>query len=166
MEPSRPASPAEENAGAMLLEPLQRELLLEEVEAFAAGVADPVRRGRYEELRSALRQDRLTPPILEALQDLLELGLETGRFRSRYTAEGEQALLRLFRRTSRGAAIEAETAATNRALRTLAGTNLVEAVFTPRGPGSYALVLTTGSGRFTVGIDRRGVQIESVEVGT
>jgi hypothetical protein len=147
------------------LEPLQRELLHEEALALGGGVADPGRRTRYIELALAAENGTVPEDLIGAAEDLLELGLESGRFRTRYTAEGEQALLRLFRRTPRGVAVQETVAAVNRALAGVAGRALHEVAFSGRGPGDYGLVLVTDGGRIALRIRRAGVWVESVEAG-
>ncbi len=146
------------------LEPLQRELLIEEARALAEALADPERRARYAELAEAVEAGQAPEHLADAVHDLLELGLETGRFRRRYTAEGEQALLALFRRTPRGAAVQATAAAANEALGTLRGRQLQNVAFTSKGPGAWALAVTTDAGRVSLRIARDGVWVESVEV--
>jgi hypothetical protein len=146
------------------LEPLQRELLGEEARALREAVSDPERRVRYEELAAAVEGGIVPAHRVAAVESLLELGLETGRFRSRYTAEGEQALLALYRRTPRGAAVQRSVAVTNEALRALRGRSLQDVAFASKGPRAYGLTLTTDSGRVSLTIDRGGVWVESVEV--
>jgi hypothetical protein len=147
------------------LEPLQRELLQEEALAIASAVSDPERRSRYRDLAQSAKRGTLPEELLGAAEDLLELGLESGRFRRRYTAEGEQALLGLYRRTPRGAAVQATVAHVNRALAGVAGRTLREVAFTARAPGEFGIALTTDAGRLALRVGRAGVRIESVEVG-
>ncbi len=146
------------------IEPLQRELLGEEARGLRDAVSDRGRRAAYEELAAAVEVGSVPAHLVEAVQGLLELGLETGRFRSRYTAEGEQALLALYRRTPRGAAVQQSVAAANEALRALRGRSLQDVAFAAKGPRAYGLTLTTDSGRVSLTIERGGVWVESVEV--
>jgi hypothetical protein len=160
MEPS-----AQGPEHALEIDPLQRELLVEEAGAFRERLKDPEGKARYTELLSAVAADLRVPEhLLGALEDLLELGLQTGRLRRRYTAEGEQALLRLFQRTPRGAAVQEATREANRALEALEGQILRGVSFSARGPGTYGLALETDRGRFTLRIQRDGVWVENVEI--
>ena len=92
--------------------------------------------------------------------------LQTGRVRRVHGAESEQALLRLFHQTPRGAAARRATEAVNRPLATLAGQTIEsDAVHRP-GPGRLS---ASGSGdrppaSLTLEIDRHGVTVESLEV--
>jgi hypothetical protein len=140
-----------DDTGALELEPAERELLAEEAAAFRDGLKDPQARVRYAALLAGVQDGRVAEPLLPLLEGLLELGLESGRLRRRYTAEGEQALLRVFQRTPRGRAMRATVAETNRALEA-------------RGPGAYRLALRTDRGSLTLGVGRRGVTVESLEV--
>ena len=78
--------------------------------------------------------------------------------------ESEQALLRLFHRTPRGAAARQATESVNQALRELAGQTIEEILFTVQAPGVYRLGLGTDQVRLTLQIDRHGVTVESLEV--
>jgi hypothetical protein len=148
----------------MEIDPLQRELLIEETQALLTNLKDSNSRARYTELLSALEAGSVPESSLGALGNLLELGLQTGRLRQRYTAEGEQALLRLFHKTPRGAAILKTINEANRALESLAGHVLQGINFNARGPGSYSLTLETDQGHFALRIQREGVWVENVEI--
>ena len=168
-EISSPAGPEAPRAGdaadaGLELEPLQRELLVEEAAGLRDGLRDSLARERYEALAAAAGEGAVPGHLVGALEDLLELGLETGRLRRRYTAEGEQALLRLYQRTSRGAAIQRATAEANAALEPLRGQELEAISFSARAPGSFGLTLQAARCRITLRIQRHGVWVESVEV--
>ncbi len=159
-------STAEAVGGAadLALDDLQRDLLLEEARALHDRLPDAEARERYAALIGAVEGSSIPSSLVGALQDLLELGLETGRFRRRYTAEGEGALLRLYWRTPRGAALREEVEEVSRALEALRGRELREAALTVRGPGAYSLTLAAGAGRLTLRVGRDGARVESVEV--
>ncbi len=148
----------------MDIDPTQRELLIEETRALLNNLKDADSRARYTGLLSALEAGSVPEPLLDALGNLLELGLQTGRLRSRYTAEGEQALLRLFHKTPRGAAAIKAIQETNQALEKLSGHVLQGITFNTRVPGVYTLSLETDQGHFTLRIQREGVWLENVEI--
>lgn len=144
--------------------PLEQELLIEEASAVAGAVQDPRVRERYERLVVALGAGSVDGPELVTLESLLELGLQTGRLRKRYTAEGEQALLRLFQKTPRGRAVTAATGEVNQALAALQGQVLTGVAFTARAPGVYGLTLDTDQGHFSLRIHPEGITLDTVEL--
>ncbi len=100
------------------------------------------------------------------LERLLEMGLETGRIRQTHSAHGEMAAVRIFQRTPRGAALKATCDSANAALEALQGQPIENLSFSLRGPGAFTLAIETEQGHLTVHIDRHGVRVRSVEVGS
>ncbi|MFN8473530.1 MAG: hypothetical protein U0822_15175 [Anaerolineae bacterium] len=143
---------------------IEQELLIEEAHTLAGAVQDPRVRGRYERLEAALGTGSVNGAELTTLENLLELGLQTGRLRKRYTAEGEQALLRLFQKTPRGIAVAAATGEVNHALAALQGQTLTGVAFTSRAPGVYGLTLDTDQGHFSLRIHPEGITLDTVEL--
>ena len=143
----------------------EREVLLAEVGQAAEQVRDPQRRAEYGELLSAVDSGEVPDALLEPLQVLLEVALESGRVRRVHTAHGETAALRVYARTPKGRAVRDSTARVNEALRGLTGRPIEEVALTPAGPGAYSLTLATDQGRVLVRIDRLGVRMHSLEVG-
>ena len=74
------------------------EVALGEAQAVLAMVQDDERRGRLADLVAAVQEGELGDDEAQALEELIELGLSTGRIRSVYGPEGEQAALKTFRR--------------------------------------------------------------------
>lgn len=146
------------------VDPAQREVLLAEIEGVLATVREPGARARYEELAGAVATGNVEEPLLRSLEALTEMSLQTGRARKLHGAESEQALLRLFHRTPRGAAARQATESVNRALCELAGQVVEEMLFTVQAPGVYRLGLRTDRVRLALEIDRHGVTVESLEV--
>jgi hypothetical protein len=143
----------------------ERELLLTEVAQALDQVRSPELRIRYEELMTAVDQSEVPEDLLEPLQTLLEVGLESGRVRKVHLAPGEMAARRLFARTPKGKALEAGAAEVNRALEAVAGHPIEEARVAATGPGSFSLTLTTDEGTLLFQFSRAGVTLRSVEVG-
>ena len=143
---------------------IERELLIKEARALAGAVKDERVRGRYERLAAALAGGHVDGADLATLENLLELGLQTGRLRKRYTAEGEQALLRLFHKTPRGVAVTTATGEVNQALAALQGQTLTGVAFTSRAPGVYGLTLDTDGGHFSLRIHPEGITLDTVEL--
>ena len=102
--PQHPLEPA--GPGAELeLSSAEREVLAEEVEDFAQTLKDPDTRERYAHLGAAVQQGTVPPHLVGFLETMLELILPTQRVRRQHGPDAEQALLRLFHRTPRGAAL-------------------------------------------------------------
>lgn len=148
----------------LTIDALQREVLLEELATLVVSLRDPATRAPWEELAAAVDAGGVEESQLGRLEQILEMTLQTGRVRRVHGAESEQALLRLFHQTPRGAASRRATEAVNRTLATLAGQTLETLLFTTQGPGVYRLGLETGSCKLTLEIDRHGITVESLEV--
>ncbi|HEX5715673.1 MAG TPA: hypothetical protein VF179_05905 [Thermoanaerobaculia bacterium] len=146
------------------IDPAQREILLAEIEGVLETVREPEARARYEELAGAVAEGIVEDGLLGSLEALTEMSLQTGRARKLHGAESEQALLRLFHRTPRGAAARQATESVNQALKGLAGQVLEDMLFTVQAPGVYRLGLSTDRVRLALQIDRHGVTVESLEV--
>jgi hypothetical protein len=157
----RPAAPA--NA-ALALDPLQREILLEELATLEASLRDAEARAPWEELAAAVDRAAVEEELAGRLEQILEMTLQTGRVRRVHGAESEQALLRLFHQTPRGGAARRATEAVNRTLASLAGQTVETLLFTTRGPGVYRLGIETERCKLTLEIDRHGITVESLEV--
>ncbi len=148
----------------LVLDAAQREVLLEEIGALAGSFGDPLLRKPYDELAAAVAVGEMGEEVLLRLERVLQMTLETGRARRIHGAQNEQALLRLFRQTPKGAAAHRATDAVNQALAILQGQAIEGMLITVQGPGAYRLGLTTDRCRLTLEIDRHGVSVESLEV--
>jgi hypothetical protein len=149
---------------ALAIDAVQREVLLEELATLVVSLRDPETRSPWEELAAAVDAGGVEESQLGRLEQILEMTLQTGRVRRVHGAESEQALLRLFHQTPRGAASRRATEAVNRTLATLAGQTLETMLFTTQGPGVYRLGVETGNCKLTLEIDRHGITVESLEV--
>jgi hypothetical protein len=156
-------SPLAATAGALAVDAGQRELLLEELAALVVSLRGSEACEPWEDLAAAVDAGEVEEPLLGRLETILEMTLQTGRARRVHGADGEQALLRLFHQTPKGAAARRATQAVNETLATLAGQCLEGALFTVQGPGVYRLGLRTDRCKLTLEIDRHGVSVESLE---
>jgi hypothetical protein len=95
---------------------------------------------------------------------MLELVLQTQRVRRQHGPDAEQALLRLFHRTPRGATLAQAAREVNAALEALRGQTLESLTFTPT-PRGHSLVIDTAHCSLTLAIDRAGVRVERIETG-
>jgi hypothetical protein len=140
------------------------EVALGEAQAVLAHVLDPERRGRLGDLIAAVQDGELGEDDAQSLEEVLELGLASGRIRGVYGPEGEQAALKTYRRLPGGRELVDSAAEVTGALAALEGRTLegVKVQFT--GPGSYLLTLAVDGLELSVRLDRAGARIHSVGV--
>ena len=143
----------------------EREVLMAEVAQALDQVRHPELKVVYGVLLSAVDQGDVPNELMEPLQNLLQVGLESGRIRAVHTAHGEMAAQRVYARTPGARAVRGSADAINEALAALQGHTLEEISITPSGPGSYTLSLGTDQGKLLLRIDRHGVELRSLEVG-
>ena len=152
-----------DSSGAVRLREDERLLVQEECDLLLAQALPPGSRALYERLQQAIEQNPLADDIINALESLLEVGLESGRIRSMHGAHAEMAGARLYARLPRGRLYKASVDAANEVLRSLAGQPVVEAQFQPSGAGSCSLSIDTGALRIRITIRRSGLSVDTVE---
>jgi hypothetical protein len=157
-------SAATATPAALAIDAVQREVLLEELATLVVSLRDAETRTPWERLAAAVDAGDVEDDQLGRLEQILEMTLQTGRVRRVHGADSEQALLRLFHQTPRGAASRRATEAVNRTLSTLAGQTVETLLFTAQGPGVYRLGIATDRCKLTLEIDRHGVTVDSLEV--
>lgn len=150
--------------GALALDTLQRALLAPLSADFAEAARDPAARAGWLELAAAVDALEVPEPLVERLSAIVEAALQSGRARRGHGPGAELALRALYSRTPRGRAAAHSVAALNAALAELAGQPLSGAGAALRGPGAYALTLTTPRATLVIGFAPDGVRLESVEV--
>jgi hypothetical protein len=138
------------------------EVALGEAQAVLAMVQDDERRGRLADLVAAVGEGELAENDADALAELLELGLQTGRLRAVYGPGGEQAALRLFRKLPRGRELGDSAREVSDALAALVGKPLTGARIEATGPGTFLLSLATDGFDLSVRLDRNGARVTSV----
>ena len=138
------------------------EVALGEAQAVLAMVQDDERRGRLADLIAAVGDGEIGDEEAEALTELLELGLQTGRLRAVYGPGGEQAALRLFRKLPRGKELDASASEVSGALASLVGKPLESARIQSTGPGAYVVSLSVDGLELSVRLDRQGARLTSV----
>ena len=141
-----------------------REVALGEAQAVLALVSDEGRRGRLAALVAAVDGGELDDEDAQALEELLELGLQTGRLRALYGPGGEQAALRLYRRLPRGRELGRAAREVTAALAALEGKTLESVSVEAVGPGSYLVSLGAGGTELSVRLDRNGARVANVGV--
>jgi hypothetical protein len=140
------------------------EVALGEAQAVLAMVQDPERRARLAELIAAIGDGEVDGPDADALEELLELGLQTGRVRALYGPGGEQAALKVFRKLPAGKTHGESAREVGAALASLAGGTLEAVSLASAGPGAFTLSLTVGGRELSVRLDRQGARLGSVVV--
>jgi hypothetical protein len=140
------------------------EVALGEAQAVLALVHDGERRGRLADLVAAVQDGELGDDEAQALEELIELGLTSGRIRSVYGPEGEQAALKTYRRLPGGRALSESADGVTEALSSLEGKLLEHVKVQSTGPGSYLVTLGVEGLELSVRLDRAGARVHSVGV--
>jgi hypothetical protein len=149
----------------MNLNATEGELLSGEITLFGAVLRDPAARARYAELREAVAEGFVPDELLGHLGNVLEIGLQSGRLRNLYGADGEAALAAVFRRTPAGAALHDAATSVTHALSSLQGQAIEGIKVSALGPGSYGLSIDTQGCSMELRLDRGGVRVQSVVIG-
>ena len=140
------------------------EVALGEAQAVLSMVADDERRGRLADLIAAVADGEITDDEADALTELLELGLQTGRLRAVYGPGGEQAALRLFRKLPRGKELDSSARDVTGALASIVGKPLEGARIEATGPGSFLVSISVDGLDVSIRLDRQGARLTSVGV--
>jgi hypothetical protein len=140
------------------------EVALGEAQAVLALVQDGERRGRLADLVAAVQEGELGDDEAQALQELIELGLSSGRIRGIYGPEGEQAALKTFRRLPGGRALSDSATEVTEALGALEGKTLEQVKVQSAGPGAYILSIGVDGLELAIRLDRIGARLHSVGV--
>ena len=139
------------------------EVALGEAQAVLALVQDGERRGRLADLVAAVQDGELDDDEAQALEELIELGLTSGRIRSVYGPEGEQAALKTFRRLPGGRALaDSAGEVTDRA--GARGQVLEQVRVQATGPGAFLVTLGVDGLELSVRLDRAGARVHTVGV--
>lgn len=149
----------------MKISATEQELLVPEIMAFSRALRDPGARAPYDALRAEVEEGEVDDDLLPHLGNVLEIGLQSGRLRRFYGADGEQALSRLFHRTPVGSGLAEVARTVTEALRALQGQVIEEVKVSALGPGTYGITLDTDQCQITMRMDRSGVRVENVAIG-
>jgi hypothetical protein len=140
-----------------------QEVALAEAQAVHA-LAQGDYRNRLASLVSAVGEGEVEGEELETLEDVLELGLQSGRLRALYGPGGEQAALRLYRRLPRGSALAESAKEVSDALAALKGKPIESISVSAVGPGAFALTIVAEGLELSLRLDRQGARLASVGV--
>jgi hypothetical protein len=134
-----------------------REVALAEAQAVVAAG------GSAAELVAEIDEGEVVEEV-QTLEQILELGLQSGRIRALYGPGGEQAALGVYRKLPRGAEAVASAREVSTALAALAGRELRSIELRAVGPGAFSLSLSAGELELDVRLDRQGARLSSVGV--
>lgn len=149
---------------SVLLDEEAREVARAEAQAVLAAVQDDERRARLADLIAAVDDGEVDGDDAQALGELLELGLQTGRVRALYGPDGEQAALKVFRRLPVGRELGQAAKDVNAALKQLEGRVVEKVAVSAVGPGSHSVTISTEGLELTVKLDRNGATLGTVAV--
>ena len=133
-----------------------------ETQAVLAMVQDERRRTRLADLLAALGEGEIGPDDAGPLAELLELGLQTGRIRSLYGPEGEQAALGLYRRLPSGRELAQSARDLNEALEALEGRTIERISVNAVGPGEYGMTISTPDFELVLRLGRAGARLATI----
>ncbi len=133
-----------------------------EAQAVLAMVQDERRRERLADVVAAVDGGEIEGPDADALAELLELGLATGRLRAVYGPEGEQAALALFRRLPLGRELTESARELNVALEALEGRSIEKVSVNAVGPGEYGVTISTEDYEIVLRLGRAGARLATI----
>ena len=140
------------------------EVALAEAQAVLSVVQDEEKRGRLGDLIAAIQEGEVEEDEAQALEEIVALGLSTGRIRGIYGPEGEQAVLKLYRKLPGGRELSASTREVSKALSALAGQPLESISISSAGPGAYVVSIGVEGRELSVRLDGSGARIHSVGI--
>jgi hypothetical protein len=133
-----------------------------EAQAVLARVHDERRRARLANLVAAVDEGVIGEGDAGPLAELLELGLTSGRIRSVYGPEGEQAILALYRRLPAGRELTQSTRDLNAALEALEGRVIERISVNAVGPGEYGITLSTENFELVLRLGKAGARLATI----
>ena len=133
-----------------------------EAQAVLSMVQDETRRLRLADVVAAVDGGEVEGADADALAELLELGLSTGRVRAVYGPEGEQAALALFRRLPLGRELTQSARDLNDALGALEGRTIEKISVNAVGPGEYGVTISTEDYEVVLRLGRAGARLATI----
>jgi len=149
-------------SGAVRVSGEAAEVARAETQAVLSMVQDEGRRGRLADVVAALEDGQVEGADADALAELLELGLQSGRVRALYGPEGEQATLALYRRLPPGRELLESASELNDALAALAGRTIERLSVTAVGPGEYGVTISTDDYELVLRLGRAGARLATI----
>ena len=133
-----------------------------EAQAVLAIVQDETRRSRLADVVAAVDDGEVDGPDADALAELLDLGLSTGRVRALYGPDGEQATLALFRRLPLGKELGDSARELTQALGALEGRTIDRVSVNAVGPGEYGVTISTEDYEVVLRLGRAGARLATI----
>ena len=133
-----------------------------EAQAVLAMVQDETRRSRLADVVAAVDEGEVEGPDADALAELLDLGLSTGRVRALYGPDGEQAALALFRRLPLGKELTESARELTGALGALEGRRIERVSVSSIGPGEYGVTISTEDFEVVLRLGRAGARLATI----
>ena len=125
-------------------------------------VQDETRRSRLADVVAAVDDGEVDGADADALAELLELGLATGRVRAVYGPDGEQATLALFRRLPLGKELSESARDLTGALGALEGRTIERVSVNAVGPAEYAVTISTDGFEVVLRLGRAGARLATI----
>ncbi|HEY3735996.1 MAG TPA: hypothetical protein VGL26_01020 [Jatrophihabitans sp.] len=132
--------------------------------AFASVVGGD-RAALYRELAAQAVEGSIDDTLIDVLERVSALALETGKSRQIGKAEAERYLLAVYRRTPAGAALTAEVSDINKVLAHFAGKPLESIRVSARMPGRYLLDIAAEGFAVQLSLEPEGLEVRSVNAG-
>jgi hypothetical protein len=151
-------------AETLTIRPEAAEVVSAEARAVLAMVQDEERRGRLADLAAAVEDGEVSGDDAQALEELLELGLQSGRLRAVYGPEGEQAALTLYRRLPRGRELGQAAREVSSALDALEGRALEKVSVQALGPCAHVVTVAAEGLELSIRLDRQGARLTTVGI--
>ena len=133
-----------------------------EAQAVLSMVQDETRRGRLADVVAAVDGGEVDGDDADALAELLDLGLSTGRVRALYGPDGEQAALALFRRLPLGKELTDSARELTEALGALEGRRIERVTVNAVGPGEYGVTISTEDFEVVLRLGRAGARLATI----
>ena len=147
---------------AVALKGEAREVALAEAQTVLSLARDETIRARLAELVAAVDEGGVDDDAADLLENVLELGLQTGRIRAYYGPGGEQAAVATLRKLPRGRLRTDSTRDVSEALKSLAGRRLDAVKIAAVAPGAFTLSFQADGFDLSVRLDAHGARVTSV----
>ena len=147
---------------AVALKGEAREVALAEAQTVLSLARDETIRARLAELVAAVDEGGVDDDAADLLENVLELGLQTGRIRAYYGPGGEQAAVATLRKLPRGRLRTDSTRDVSEALKSLAGKRLDAVKIAAVAPGAFTLSFQADGFDLSVRLDAHGARVTSV----
>ena len=135
-----------------------------EARAVLSMVQDEERRGKLADLVAAIEDGQVEGDDAQALEEVLELALQTGRVRALYGPEGETAALSLYRRLPRGKELSEAAREVTAALAALEGRAIEKVSVAASGPAAHVVTVSADGLELSIRLDRQGARLTTVGI--